>query len=97
MRNPLGEVMKKVSLVRKNTRTIKVLIAEDGRKLGCPFGDGSAQCGTWCALFDIVVQSREASTKARLWVMCREHLIGELVDDADDSLDLDSESTRHQA
>jgi hypothetical protein len=89
--------MKKVSLVRRNTKTTKILIAEDGRKLGCPFGDGSAQCGTWCALFDIAMRTEENPSKIRSWAMCREHLIGEIVDEFDNVTNLDSESTRHQA
>jgi hypothetical protein len=89
--------MKKVSLVRRNTKTTKILIAEDGRKLGCPFGDGSAQCGTWCALFDIATRPEENPSKIRSWAMCQEHLIGELVDEFDETDNLDSEATRHQA
>jgi len=88
--------MKKVSLIRKNTRTTKILVAEDGRKLGCPYGDGTAQCGTWCALFDIASRA-ENSTDRRSWVMCREHIIGELVEDDSNVTALDSTSTRHQA
>lgn len=97
MRNPSGEAVKKVSLVRRNTKTTKILIAEDGRKLGCPFGDGSAQCGTWCALFDIATRPEENPPKTRSWAMCQEHLIGEIVDEFDNVTNLDSESTRHQA
>jgi hypothetical protein len=97
MRNPSGEAMKKVSLVRRNTKTTKILVAEDGRKLGCPFGDGSAQCGTWCALFDIATRPEEGSMKARSWAMCREHLIGELDFDCDNVTNIDSGDTRHQA
>lgn len=93
--------MKKVVLVRKNLKTTKVLIAEDGRKLGCPFGEGTAQCGTWCALFDIAIQSKEPPAKSRLFAMCRESLIGELTDDDSDSdkstETLLEEFTRHQA
>ena len=88
--------MKKVSLVRKNTKTTKILVAEDGRKLGCPYGDGAAQCGTWCALFDIATRT-EGSTNMRSWVMCHEHIIGELVDDEPVTTILDSSDTRHQA
>jgi len=87
--------VKKVSLVRKHTKTTKVLMAEDGRKLGCPYGDGAAQCGTWCALFDIA--SRAEGTNTRSWVMCREQIIGELVDDGPVTTILDSSNTRHQA
>jgi len=89
--------MKKVSLIRKNTKTTKILVAEDGRKLGCPFGDGAAQCGTWCALFDIVTRTEENSTKIRSWVMCRENFIGELEFNCDNVTSLDSDVTRHQA
>ena len=96
MRHPRGEAVKKVSLVRKNTKTIKILVAEDGRKLGCPYGDGTAQCGTWCALFDIVSRS-DSSEKTRYWIMCREHIVGELVDDTPITVVLDSSATRHQA
>ncbi len=96
MRNPCGENVKRVSLVRKNTKTTKILVAEDGRKLGCPYGDGSAQCGTWCALFDIASRA-ESSNDRRSWVMCREHIIGELVDDSPVTVVLDSANTRHQA
>lgn len=88
--------MKKVSLVRKNTKTTKVLVAEDGRKLNCPYGDGAAQCGTWCALFDIASRG-DTSADRRSWVMCREHIIGELVEDEASVTALDSTSTRHQA
>lgn len=93
--------MKKVSLVRKNTKTTKILIAEDGRKLGCPYGDGTAQCGTWCALFDIAkrpaIDDGMSKNKMRSWVMCRESLIGELIEDSIDSSIIESDHTKHQA
>ena len=88
--------MKKVSLVRKNTQTTKILVAEDGRKLGCPYGDGAAQCGTWCALFD-TASREDSSAKTRSWVLCREHMIGELIDDSLSAPVLNSDATKHQA
>ena len=46
--------MKRLGFVRRVDETVKIIIAEDGRKLGCPYRDGEP-CGTWCALFDVVV------------------------------------------
>ena len=89
--------MKKVILVRQNTKTTKILIAEDGRKLGCPFGDGTAQCGTWCALFDVLTRTDATGTKTRSWATCQENMIGEISDDSKEMADSVLDNSKRQA
>lgn len=73
--------MKRLGFVRRVDETVKLLIAEDGRKLGCPFCGGEP-CGTWCALFDVVMMGMGSEgVGARKVARCGATNIGELVED----------------
>ena len=75
--------MKRLGFVRRVDETVKLLIAEDGRKLGCPFCGGEP-CGTWCALFDVVMMGMgmgSEGVEARKVARCGATNLGELVED----------------
>lgn len=88
--------MKQVSFIRRHGESTKLIIAEDGRKLGCPYSNGERECGTWCALFDVVVRATPSNDpqKTRSWVTCRENFIAELVEDFSEGVTTNSAETR---